>query len=260
MGQKAATVLIENVVAKLLQEWQSRFNDLQYWWQPETSTTFVLYLVSEQFEDIFADELQSLRDELRFALEAETGYFWKVIMLTPEDVRKIRADLKKNLKQLTKRLKEHAQAFEQLANRVLAAEVTSEEYDWRDWLVLADRLVGRLKDDAKRFYERFLLYRGWNDPEVEAVQIVIEFQIVSELMKFSAQCLQQITRDLKFCLQQKTSLKEGLSAIATELRVIQDALLKVVEVISGGEPDIRTLRQKLKELKMWKKWKWLKML
>lgn len=134
MDQKVATVLIENVVAKLLQEWQSRFNDLRYWWRPETSTTFVLYLVSEQFEDIFADELQSLRDELQFALEAETDCFWKVIMLTPEDVRKIQADLKKDLKQLAERLKEHAQAFGQLANGVLAAEVTLGEREWRDWL------------------------------------------------------------------------------------------------------------------------------
>jgi len=244
MDQKVATVLIENVVAKLLQEWQSRFNDLQYWWRPETSTTFVLYLVSEQFEDIFADELQSLRDELQFALEAETDCFWKVIMLTPEDVRKIQADLKKDLKQLAERLKEHAQAFGQLANGVLAAEVTLGEREWRDWLAWADQLVSWLKDDAKRFYERFLLYRGWDNLWVKAVQTV------SELMKFSAQRLQQITRDLKSRLQQKTSLKEGLSTIATELRVIQGALLKVVEAISGEKPDAHTLQQMLRWLKL----------
>jgi len=164
MAQKAATVVIENVVTELLREWQSQFHDLQFWWRPETSTTYVLYLVSEQFEDIFAEELQGLRDELQFALEAETDCFWKVIMLTPKDVKKIQADLKKDLEQLADRLREHAHAFGQLANRVPAAEVTFEEREWQDWLAQADRLASCLKEDAKRFYERFLLYRGWDNP------------------------------------------------------------------------------------------------
>ncbi len=250
MAQKAAVVVIENVVNELLREWRSRFNDLQFWWRPETPTTFVLYLVSEQFEDIFADELQGLRDELQFALEAETDCFWKVIMLTPKDVKKIQADLKKDLKQLAERLREHAQAFGQLANGVLAAEMTfgerewKEEYEWRDWSARADQLVSRLKEDAKRFYERFLLYRGWDNLWVKAVHTV------SELMRISAQRLQQMTKGLESRLQQKTLSKESLSELATELRIMQDVLLKVVKAISGEKPDARTLQQMSRWLKL----------
>jgi len=250
MTQKAAVVVIENVVNELLREWRSRFNDLQFWWRPETLTTFVLYLVSEQFEDIFADELQGLRDELQFALEAETDCFWKVIMLTPEDVKKIQADLEKDLKQLAERLREHAQVFGQLANGVLAADVTfgerewREEQEWRDWLAHADQLVSWLREDAKRFYERFLLYRGWNNLWVKAVHTV------SELMRLSAQHLKQITQDLKSQLQRKSLLKGELSEIATKLRSIQEALLKVTETISGEKPDARTLQQILRWLKL----------
>ncbi|MFA0740646.1 MAG: hypothetical protein DFNUSKGM_000753 [Candidatus Fervidibacter sacchari] len=250
MAQKAAVVVIENVVNELLREWRSRFNDLQFDWRPETPTTFVLYLVSEQFEDIFADELQGLRDELQFALEAETDCNWKVIMLTPEDVKKIQADLKKDLKQLAERLREHAQAFGQLANGVLAAEVTfgerewREEQEWRDWLAHADQLVSWLREDAKRFHERFLLYRGWNNLWVKAVHTV------SELMRISAQRLRQMTKGLESRLQQKTLSKEGLSELATELRIIQDALLKVVKAISGEKPDVRTLQQMSRWLKL----------
>jgi rubrerythrin len=250
MAQKAATVVIENVVTELLREWQSQFHDLQFWWRPETSTTYVLYLVSEQFEDIFAEELQGLRDELQFALEAETDCFWKVIMLTPKDVKKIQADLKKDLEQLADRLREHAHAFGQLANRLLAAEVTfeerewQEEYEWQDWLAQADRLASCLKEDAKRFYERFLLYRGWDNLWVKAVHTV------SELMKLSAQHIKQITQALKSQLQRKSLLKGELSEIASKLRLMQDALLKVSEAISGEKPNARMLKQMSRWLKL----------
>jgi hypothetical protein len=244
MAQKAATVVIENVVTELLREWQSQFHDLQFWWRPETSTTYVLYLVSEQFEDIFAEELQGLRDELQFALEAETDCFWKVIMLTPKDVKKIQADLKKDLEQLADRLREHAHAFGQLANRVLAAEVTFEEREWQDWLAQADRLASCLKEDAKRFYERFLLYRGWDNLWVKAVHTV------SELMKLSAQHIKQITQALKSQLQRKSLLKGELSEIVSKLRLMQDALLKVSEAISGEKPNARMLQQMSRWLKL----------
>jgi len=244
MAQKAATVVIENVVTELLREWQSQFHDLQFWWRPETSTTYVLYLVSEQFEDIFAEELQGLRDELQFALEAETDCFWKVIMLTPKDVKKIQADLKKDLEQLADRLREHAHAFGQLANRVPAAEVTFEEREWQDWLAQADRLASCLKEDAKRFYERFLLYRGWDNLWVKAVHTV------SELMKLSAQHIKQITQALKSQLQRKSLLKGELSEIASKLRLMQDALLKVSEAISGEKPNARMLQKMSRWLKL----------
>jgi len=244
MAQKAATVVIENVVTELLREWQSQFHDLQFWWRPETSTTYVLYLVSEQFEDIFAEELQGLRDELQFALEAETDCFWKVIMLTPKDVKKIQADLKKDLEQLADRLREHAHAFGQLANRVPAAEVTFEEREWQDWLAQADRLASCLKEDAKRFYERFLLYRGWDNLWVKGVHTV------SELMKLSAQHIKQITQALKSQLQRKSLLKGELSEIASKLRLMQDALLKVSEAISGEKPNARILQQMSRWLKL----------
>jgi len=244
MAQKAATVVIENVVTELLREWQSQFHDLQFWWRPETSTTYVLYLVSEQFEDIFAEELQGLRDELQFALEAETDCFWKVIMLTPKDVKKIQADLKKDLEQLAERLREHAHAFGQLANRVPAAEVTFEKREWQDWLAQADRLASCLKEDAKRFYERFLLYRGWDNLWVKAVHTV------SELMKLSAQHIKQITQALKSQLQRKSLLKGELSEIASKLRLMQDALLKVSEAISGEKPNARMLQQMSRWLKL----------
>jgi chromosome segregation ATPase len=244
MAQKAATVVIENVVTELLREWQSQFHDLQFWWRPETSTTYVLYLVSEQFEDIFAEELQGLRDELQFALEAETDCFWKVIMLTPKDVKKIQADLKKDLEQLADRLREHAHAFGQLANRVPAAEVTFEERECQDWLAQADRLASCLKEDAKRFYERFLLYRGWDNLWVKAVHTV------SELMKLSAQHIKQITQALKSQLQRKSLLKGELSEIASKLRLMQDALLKVSEAISGEKPNARMLQQMSRWLKL----------
>jgi DNA-directed RNA polymerase subunit F len=244
MAQKAATVVIENVVTELLREWQSQFHDLQFWWRPETSTTYVLYLVSEQFEDIFAEELQGLRDELQFALEAETDCFWKVIMLTPKDVKKIQADLKKDLEQLAERLREHAHAFGQLANRVPAAEVTFEEREWQDWLAQADRLASCLKEDAKRFYERFLLYRGWDNLWVKAVHTV------SELMKLSAQHIKQITQALKSQLQRESLLKGELSEIVSKLRLMQDALLKVSEAISGEKPDARMLQQMSRWLKL----------
>jgi hypothetical protein len=55
--------------------------------------------------------------------------------------------------------------------------------------------------------------------------------------------IDQITSALRSQLQRKSLLKGELSQIASKLRLMQDALLKVSEAISGQKPNARMLQQ-----------------
>lgn len=249
MAQRAVATVIENVVANLLREWKLRFEDLEFWWRSETSTTFVLWLVSRHFKNLTPEDLQKAQEELQFALEAETDCNWKVIMLTPDDVK----TLQEKTKQERMRMVEHLKMFSEQLGR-LADGIFGGSYEWRGWL----ELVESLKADASHFRNRFLLYRGWDNLWVKFVRTV------TELMDAIAQQLQRLREDLIAFYRQfpspETSDFEAvmehqkpLERAREKLQQMRELLSNAADALSREKPDAHAYRQIRKSIEALKR-------
>lgn len=240
MAQRATKVVIENVVPELLKGWQSRFSDLKAWWHPATSTTFTLYLVSSNFSDLTQEDLQGLRDELQFALEAETDCNWEVVLLTPDDVEQYNQALCEDRRRLAETLQRLAEDLNRLANQIW----TDWGDGWKSWIPLIKQLEGH----AEHFYNRFWLYRGWNNRWVKAAHMATKFMkkfakdippLQGELVNHYRQHPAPQDQSYKAKLEHQRPIEEAQAS----LRRMGDALQRISNAFSGEEPDVQTLMQ-----------------
>lgn len=222
MAQKAKKAVMDEVITDWLKEWRQRFEDLQTRCYRETPTTYALHLISQHFSDLTRDDLWDMRKALRVALENETGFNWRVTLLTPDDEVEILKVLRKEQKRLANILRRFATRLDTFTHQ--GKNQGAKERNKQP-------LMEHLYANAYRLRRRFLVfhalaqdYRSWDEGWVKAAHLATE--LITQLVKHLER------------LQNNPDAKT-LAFLHASSKVLEG----IADALSGERPNVTALRR-----------------